>query len=68
MVLQKLIWYRAGGGISDRQWGDIVGVIKTQGERLDMAYLRLWSTRKGIADLVERILAETRSGGPTGSS
>jgi len=34
MVLQKLIWYRDGGGVSDRQWGDVVGVIKTQGERL----------------------------------
>jgi hypothetical protein len=61
MILQKLIWYRDGGGISDRQWGDIVGVIKTQGERLDMAYLRLWATRKGIADLLDRVLTETGS-------
>jgi hypothetical protein len=61
MVLQKLIWYRDGGGVSDRQWGDVVGVIKTQGERLDMAYLRLWATRKGIADLLDRVLAETGS-------
>jgi hypothetical protein len=59
MVLQKLIWYRDGGGVSDRQWGDVVGVIKTQGERLDMAYLRLWATRKGISDLLDRVLAET---------
>jgi hypothetical protein len=59
MVLQKLIWYRDGGGVSDRQWGDVVGVIKTQGERLDRDYLRLWATRKGIADLLDRVLAET---------
>ena len=64
MVLQKLIWYRKGGGISDRQWGDIVGVIETQGERLDMAYLRLWATRKGIADLLDRVLTETGTAPP----
>jgi hypothetical protein len=58
MVLQKLLWYRAGGEISDRQWGDVVGVLKTQGPRLDLAYLRLWAARKEITDLLERVLAE----------
>jgi hypothetical protein len=58
MVLQKLLWYRAGGEISDRQWGDIVGVLKTQGARLGLAYLRLWAARKEITDLLERALAE----------
>jgi hypothetical protein len=48
MVLQKLIWYRQGGGVSDRQWSDVIGVIRTQAERLDTAYLRLWAGRKGI--------------------
>jgi hypothetical protein len=61
MVLQKLIWYRAGGGVSDRQWGDVIGVIKTQGSRLDLAYLRLWAPRKGVADLLDRALAEAGS-------
>ena len=59
MVLQKLMWYRDGGGVSDRQWGDVIGVIKTQGNRLDLAYLHLWADRKGIADLLERAVAET---------
>ena len=59
MVLQKLMWYRDGGGVSDRQWGDVLGVIKTQGNRLDLAYLHLWAGRKGIRELLERALAET---------
>ena len=59
MVLQKLIWYREGGGVSDRQWGDVIGVIKTQGNRLDLAYLHLWAGRKGISELLERALAKT---------
>jgi len=59
MVLQKLIWYREGGGVSDRQWGDVIGVIKTQGSRLDLVYLHLWAGRKGLTDLLERALTET---------
>jgi hypothetical protein len=58
MVLQKLIWYRDGGMVSDRQWGDIIGVIKTQGARLDLGYLRLWASRKEIGHLLDRALAE----------
>jgi hypothetical protein len=60
MVLQKLIWYREGGGVSDRQWCDVIGVIKTQGSRLDLVYLHLWAGRKGLADLLERALSESR--------
>ncbi len=27
-VLHKLEWYCAGGEVSERQWGDVVGVLK----------------------------------------
>ena len=30
MVLQKLMWYRDGGEVSDRQWGDVIGVLKNR--------------------------------------
>ena len=59
MVLQKLMWYRDGGGVSDRQWGDVLGVIKTQGNRLDLAYLHLWAGRKAISELLDRALAQS---------
>lgn len=35
LVLAKLEWFRAGGEVSERQWGDVVGVLKTQGPTLD---------------------------------
>jgi hypothetical protein len=59
MVLQKLMWYRDGGEVSDRQWGDVIGVLKTQGNRMDLAYLHQWASRKGISEFLKRALAET---------
>lgn len=53
-ILRKLKWYRDGGESSDRQWTDVVGVIRTQGERLDFDYLTRWAQELGIADLLER--------------
>ena len=57
-VLRKLEWYRLGGEISDRQWNDILGVVRTQGERLDKEYLRQWASELGISDLLERVLSK----------
>jgi hypothetical protein len=57
-LLAKLEWYRLGNEVSDRQWRDILGVIKTQGERLDFAYLRQWAATLKVADLLEKALLE----------
>jgi hypothetical protein len=54
-ILLKLEWYRIGGEISDRQWNDILGVMKTQGDRLDNTYLDHWATEIGVKDLLDRI-------------
>ncbi len=58
-ILAKLEWYRAGGEISDRQWRDIVGMLKTQRQRLDRAYLERMAQELNVADLLERALQET---------
>lgn len=46
-ILQKLWWYQSGGGVSDRQWRDILGMLKTGGKSLDLNYLRGWAAKLG---------------------
>ena len=57
-ILAKLEWYRRGGEVSDRQWQDVLGVLKVQGNRLDLAYLRQWAASLGVSDLLEKALTE----------
>jgi hypothetical protein len=58
-ILSKLEWYRMGGEVSDRQWRDIIGVLKTRAGELDLEYLRKWATELHVGDLLERALRES---------
>lgn len=59
IILAKLEWYRLGNEISDRQWRDILGVLKVQAGRLDLEYLRKWAAELNVADLLQRALKES---------
>jgi len=59
IILSKLEWYRMGGEVSERQWRDILGVMKTRSGQLDLAYLRKLAKMLKVDDLFERILAES---------
>lgn len=58
IILNKLEWFHLGGEISDRQWGDILGVIRVQGESLDTKYLRSWAKKLVLTDLLEKALSQ----------
>ncbi len=60
IILSKLDWYRLGGGVSERQWNDVMGVLKVQRDLLDMKYLQHWASELGLADLLERVLTDAR--------
>lgn len=59
IILAKLEWYRLGGEISDRQWRDVLGVLKVQAGRLNLDYLRQWAAELKVADLLQRTLKES---------
>lgn len=56
-VLRKLLWYQAGGQVSDRQWRDVLGVLRVGGANLDHSYLQRWAVLLGIESLLARALA-----------
>ncbi len=53
-ILRKLQWFRLGGEVSDRQWGDVLGILENQGRALDFDYLERWAKTLGVDDLLER--------------
>jgi hypothetical protein len=58
IILSKLEWYKAGEGISERQWNDVLGILKVQGSGLDMAYLKQWAEELDLFDLLRRAMDE----------
>jgi hypothetical protein len=58
ILLQKLRWYRKGGDTSDRQWRDVVAIVRVQGPRLDRQYLARHAPSLDVADLLARALRE----------
>jgi hypothetical protein len=61
VILAKLRWFRKGGEVSEKQWRDVLGVLKVQGENLDFVYLEQQARRFGLADLLQRSREEAGS-------
>lgn len=53
-IIRKLIWFQLGEEVSERQWNDVLGVIRIQGEKLDLAYLQKWGHSLGVTDLLHK--------------
>ena len=59
-VLAKLVWFRKGAGVSERQWLDVLGVLGIQKGQLDIDYLNKWAANLGVSDLLEKAMSETK--------
>jgi len=58
VIAHKLYWYQLSGGVSERQWNDVLGVLRVQQDRLDRSYLERVAQQRGVSDLLERALKE----------
>jgi hypothetical protein len=58
-ILQKLLWFRLGGEISERQWRDVQGVLSIQGTSLDQDYLSRSAQILNVTDLLKRAREES---------
>lgn len=58
VILHKLKWYKEGGKVSDRQWSDIIGILRVQGSQLDIPYLNQWAKALSVSHLLKKAIAE----------
>src|SRR5690348_423664 len=57
-ILAKLRWYRASQESSNTQWKDVIGMLATSRNSLDLPYLHAWSDKLGLTDLLQKALLE----------
>jgi len=60
IIIQKLLWFEAGGRVSDRQWRDALGVLRVRAGTLDLEYLQRHAGNQGLTDLLRKLLGESR--------
>jgi len=58
IILIKLDWYKSYGESLTHQWNDILGVLKVQGGKLDLDYLKMWAKELGVSELLERAFVD----------
>lgn len=65
-VLRKLDWFRRSGGTSERQWRDVVGILRVHADSMDKDYLFESAAEVGLGSDLDAALREARSSGPSG--
>lgn len=60
-VLRKLDWYRQGERVSDRQWRDVVGILRVHRGSIDRAYLATLAQRLGLATDLDEALRQAEA-------
>jgi hypothetical protein len=57
ILLAKLYWFRSGGDVSQVQWRDIEGVVRTCAAMLNRKYLEQSAAKLGVLDLLNNALS-----------
>lgn len=58
VILAKLDWFRRGGETSERQWTDVLGVLRVSAASLEREYLEAQARLLGVSDLLQRALVD----------
>jgi hypothetical protein len=58
VVISKLEWFRRGGEVSQRQWADVLGVLRIASREIDRAYMEKMAASLGVGNLFARALEE----------
>jgi hypothetical protein len=58
-IIAKLEWFRMGGELSERQWRDVLGILKVREGLVDLDYLRKWAGELNVIDLLEKAQKES---------
>ncbi len=61
IILNKLLWFKMGGEVSDRQWNDIIGMLQIGWKEVDQEYIKKWSDEIGVKSLLEKVLKDYES-------
>lgn len=56
VILNKIRWGQRSQ--SEKQWRDVLGILKTQGDDLDYEYLTQWASQLNILDLLSQAKIE----------
>jgi hypothetical protein len=55
-IISKLEWYRKTNETSERQWDDVMRLVKLLGDAADIDYLKASAESVNVQDLLERLL------------
>jgi hypothetical protein len=47
-----------GGSVSDRQWRDVLGVLKVRADKLDINYLTQWAESVNLTEILTQTLQQ----------
>ena len=59
LILAKLLWGRQSQ--SEKQWRDVLGILKVQGDSLEFAYLTQWAEHLDLIELLDQAMREAGS-------
>lgn len=54
VIVRKLVWFRMGGEVSERQWNDVTSMLRVLRDQLDETYLASAAKEFQVADLLDR--------------